>query len=195
MDNAKLRAVNLRDDALERASTLFKKFEVGEVSDDEFLNALVDLLKTQTVCNELWISRYIEALEDSAHAPLDRVARWEIAAAGTALLIDSCVEGLERKRGKRIKGPHRIEAARSLVLRLEKIYERATGHRATISTPNPLSRHDTNKLSGPYPEYLRQAEDKIFKKIAADSGCRWPASLPGLAKEIRRKPRKASRLK
>jgi hypothetical protein len=42
--------------------------------------------------------------------------------------------------------------------------------------------------TGPYAEFLREAE-ALLKPIAQDTGARWPSSLPGLAKEIRRKPR------
>jgi hypothetical protein len=188
-------AIDRRNEALENASALFNKFELGEVSDDDFLNALIVFLKTQTVCNQLWMDRCISDLEDSAQASFDPIARWDIAVAGTFLLIDSCAEGLQRRRGKRVKGPHKLEAARSLVLRLQQIYERATDHKATISTANLQSQYNTEKLSGPYPEFLRQA-DPIFKKIITDTKCKWPTALPSFAKEMRRKPRKThSRLK
>jgi hypothetical protein len=181
-------AIQRRDEALKNANVLFKKFELGEVNDDDFVAALVEFLKTQTACNQLWIDRYIETLEESAQAPLDPIARRDLAFAATFLVIDACAEGLRRKKGKRGKGPYKAEATRSLVLRLQHIYERAAGNKATISTANSLSLN-TEKLSGPYPEFLRQA-DTVFKKIVKDSNCKWPQSFPGLAKEMRRKPRK-----
>jgi hypothetical protein len=47
-------------------------------------------------------------------------------------------------------------------------------------------------LGGPHAEFLREAE--TLKPIE-DTGARWPSSLPGFAKEVRRKPRRKPRAK
>jgi hypothetical protein len=182
-------AIKRRDTALKNAVALFKRFECGQLSDSEFQNSIVEFLKAQTECNQVWMNKYIAAMEDAAQTSLDPTARLDLAFAATSLLIDLCAEGLRRTKGKRGKGPHKLEAARFLILRLEQIYKRATGAKATISTANSLS-VSQETLSGPYPEFLRQA-DHVFRKVTADSNCKWPQSLPGFAKEMRRKARKS----
>jgi hypothetical protein len=190
MDEAEFRrsAIARRNKALQNADVIFKRFEIGQANEDELLPAFVDLLRAQTLCNRLLLNRHMETMEGAAKTPFDPIDRWNLAAAGTSLLIESCDEGMERRRGKIGKGPHVITAARSLISRLQSVYERATESKATISTASQRSRCDAERLSGPYPEFLRRA-DLFFRKIAADTGARWPAGLPDLAKEMRRKAR------
>jgi hypothetical protein len=185
-------AIDLRDEALEIADATFKRFEIGQASEDELFAAFVALLRAQTLCNRLLLNPHIELMESAARASFDPVERWNLAAAGTSLLIESCDEGMDRRQGKLSKGPHVIRAARSLISRLQSIYERGAGRNATISTANRQSRCDAEALSGPYPEFLRRA-DRFFRKIAADTEARWPVGLPNLAKEMRRKPRGTSK--
>ena len=180
--------IEIRDEALAKVEAVFKRFEINEASDDELLAALVTLFKAQQLCFHLWLAPSIETLEDAAEATLDPIERGNLATAGTSLIIESVYESARRQRGKKGRGPHKMEAARSLIRRLQHIYERSTSQKATISSANRDSKVDRVALYGPYPAFLRRAF-AVFKPIPRGD-IRWPSDPASLAKEMGRKSRR-----